>query len=88
MIPDVSSASALVVLVTPILLLLMLLPTILELKKPSDAGPRLIMGNFSGVITQTALILSIANIEENQEFGVNLARPIGSVFGFLSNLDA
>ncbi len=87
MIPDTSIATALVVLITPVLLLIMLLPTILELKKPRDAGPRLIMGTFSGAIMQVSPILSIVNIEENQGFDVKLSRPVGSVFGFLPNLD-
>jgi hypothetical protein len=88
MIPDLSSASVIVVLVMPVLLLIMLLPTVLELKKPRDSGPRLIVGNFLGTFLQAAPLPLIINIEENQEFDVKIARPISLVFGFLQNLDA
>jgi hypothetical protein len=88
MILDLSSVFAIVVLGTPILLLIMFLPTVLELKKPRDAGPRLIMGNILGVATQVVQIPLLINIEEDHEYNATLIPAIGSILNFLPKLDA
>ena len=88
MILDLSSVFAIVVLGTPILLFIMFLPTVLELKKPRDAGPRLIMGNILGVATQVVQIPLIINIEEDHEYNAVLIPAIGSILNFLPKLDA
>lgn len=67
---------------------MMLLPALLEVKKPKDAGPRTIMGNIpitqSG-IRETALI---ANVEEEYEFDRTFAKEIADVIAVLPNLEA
>jgi hypothetical protein len=88
MILDLSSVFAVVVLGTPILLFIMFLPTVLELKKPRDAGPRLIMGDILGVATQVVQVPLIMNIEEDHEYNAVLIPAIGSILSFLPKLEA
>ena len=88
MILDLSSVFAVVVLGMPILLFIMFLPTVLELKKPRDAGPRLIMGDILGVATQVVQIPLLINIEEDREYSAVLIPAIGSILNFLPKLDA
>ncbi len=45
---ELSSMFTLMVLGAPGLLLVMLIPTLFEIRKPKDAGPRLIMPDFCG----------------------------------------
>jgi len=63
MIPNLTSIIVILILGIPILILIMLLPALLELKKPKDGGPRMIMENVSEVQTQIAHMIPIANIE-------------------------
>ncbi len=84
MMPDVSLVF---VLGAPILLLIMLLPSVLELKKPRDAGPRFIMDNFSG-ISQLINMAPLVNIEEGPQIEAKLASSIAGVLSFLPKLDA
>jgi hypothetical protein len=88
MILDLSSVFAVVVLGTPILLFIMFLPTVFELKRPRDAGPRLIMGDIFGVATRVVQIPLIMNIEEDREYNAVLIPAIGSILSFLPKLDA
>ena len=53
---------------TPILIFIMLLPVFMELKKPKDAGPRMIMDNVSEVPLRRIRVVPIVNIEEIQNF--------------------
>jgi hypothetical protein len=85
---DLSFISTVAILGTPILLLVMLLPAVLELKKPRDAGPRLIMDDSSLKSIQVLQVPLIWDIEENQGFDFVFHKPTGLVFGFLANLDA
>ncbi len=85
---DLSFLPTVAILVTPILLLVMLLPTVLELKKPRDAGPRLIMDDSSLEAIQVLRVPFILDLEENQGFDFGFHMPTGLVFGFLGNLDA
>jgi hypothetical protein len=85
---DLSFISTVAILGTPILLLVMLLPAVLELKKPRDAGPRLIMDDSSLEAIQVLQVPLIWDIEENHGFDFGFHMPTGLVFGFLGNLDA
>ncbi len=65
MIVDTTIVAIIIVVGAPTLLGLMLLPTILELRKPSDAGPRLILPDFSAIVGSPRLtVASIVDIEE------------------------
>ncbi len=82
-----SSVLALAVLGTPILLLFMLLPTLLELRKPQDAGPRRIMYSFSQVLpTPTMEINSLQDIEGHNELDITLKPFINVIFSVLPSL--
>ena len=87
MIPNLTSIIAILVLGIPILILIMLLPALLELKKPKDGGPRMIMENVSEVQTQIAHMIPIANIENEQRFDSTLIRPLAKIIEVLPNLE-
>ena len=87
MMPDASSMFAIFFLGAPILLLIMFLPSVLELKKPRDAGPRLMMDNFS-VVLQLLNVAPLVNIEEGPQLEAKLAPAIAGVLSFLPKLDA
>jgi hypothetical protein len=71
---------------TPILILIMLLPVLLELKKPKDAGPRLIMDNISEVQIQMRAV-SIASMEEEQKFDSALIRMLAKIIEVLPSME-
>jgi hypothetical protein len=66
---------------------LLFLPAIIELKKPKDAGPRLITDSFAQ-IRLSALKTALLNIEEELKFDSQLVSKIGSFLGFIPNLEA
>jgi len=71
-------------------ILIMLLPAILELKRPRDAGPRIIMDD--AVIAQRFQyreIIPLANMEE-ERFGLDqtIIKRIIDIIAFLPNLEA
>lgn len=67
--------------------LIMFLPTLFELKRPKDAGPRIIMNNtlFMQEITRNNLLL---NIEEEQRFDQAIINRIVRTIYILPNLEA
>ena len=87
MIPNLTSIIVILILGIPILILIMLLPALLELKKPKDGGPRMIMENVSEVQTQIAHMIPIANIENEQRFDSALIRPLAKIIAVLPNLE-
>ncbi len=64
MILDLSSAIAVGMLAIPFLLLLMLVPVALELRKPRDAGPRSIMSVPLDSVSESQ---SLTDNEENKK---------------------
>ena len=70
------------------LIFMMLLPALLEVKKPRDAGPRTIMGNIP--ITQSGIKepTLIVDVEEEYEFDRTFAKEIADVIAVLPNLEA
>ena len=88
MISDLSPVFSMLVLGTPVLLLVMFLPTLLELWKPRDAGPRLMMDIANRVSVQVLPIAHLENIEENQGFVVNPAQCLVRILHVLPSLDA
>ena len=87
MIPNPTSIIVILILGIPILILIMLLPALLELKKPKDEGPRIIMENVSEVQTQIMRMIPIANIESVQKFDSALIRPLAKIIAVLPNLE-
>jgi hypothetical protein len=69
---------------------IMFLPALLELKKPRDAGPRIIMDDV--IIAQrfrAREIIPLANIEK-EKFGLDqtIVKRITDIVSFLPNLEA
>lgn len=71
-----------------VFILIMLLPALLELKRPKDAGPRVIMDNIILVRTQTRKATLMANLEEEQKFDQTLTKKIADVISVLPNLES
>ena len=69
-----------------ITILLMFLPAIIELKKPKDAGPRLITENFTK-IGLNALKIPIINIEDDWKLDIQSTMKIASFLHVIPNLE-
>jgi hypothetical protein len=65
---------------------IMLLPAILELKRPKDGGPRIIADDAH--FTQLKIInMPIVNVEEEQRFDAILIKRIVDIIAVLPNLE-
>jgi len=71
-----------------IFMLIMLLPALLELKKPRDAGPRVIMDNVLLVHPRTRKTTLMVNLEEEQKFDQMITKKIADVISVLPNLES
>lgn len=71
-----------------IFIFIMLLPALLELKKPKDAGPRMMLNDVS-VLQQLQIVqkISIVNIEEDLGFDQMAVKKIANVIAMLPNLE-
>jgi len=87
MIPNLTSIIAILFLGIPILVLIMLLPALLELKKPKDGGPRLILDNISEVQIQIMRMIPIASIEDEQKFESALIQTLAKIIEVLPSLE-
>ena len=66
---------------------MMILPALLELKKPKDAGPRTIMDSIpigQSLVGETTLIV---NMEDDYEFDELLMKKVVDVIAVLPNLE-
>ena len=72
---------------TTMTILLMFLPAIIELKKPEDAGPRLITENFAKIVLST-LKIPIINIEDDWKLDIQSTMKIASFLHVIPNLEA
>jgi hypothetical protein len=70
-----------------VFLLIMLLPALLELKRPSDAGPRVITENASAILPPIRKKILIVDVEEEQRFDQALVTKISQILAFLPNLE-
>lgn len=68
---------------------IMLLPALLELKRPKDAGPRLIMDNITTIRQpQTRLIIPLADIEKEElRFDRMTVRKMMEIIAVLPNIE-
>ena len=87
MIPNLTSIIAILILGTTTLILIMLLPALLELKKPKDGGPRMILDNISEVQIQIMRMIPIASIEDEQKFDSALIQPLAKIIEVLPSLE-
>ena len=81
MITDLTSIIAVLTLGIPVLILIILLPTILELKKQKDESSHVTMDNISEGQIQ------IANIENEQRFDSAIIQPLAKIIAVLPNLE-
>jgi len=72
----------------PVLMLAMFLPAVLELRKPRDSGPRLIVPElfvvFASPITEPVVLF---NLEEKLDLDVSLKPLLRTILGHLSTLE-
>jgi hypothetical protein len=87
MVPNLTSIIAILILGTTTAITIMFLPAILELRKPKDGGPRLIMDSLSGVQMQILGIIPIASLEEEQKFDVSFIRGLAKIIEVLPSLE-
>ena len=87
MIPNLTSIIAILILGTTTLILIMLLPALLELKKPKDGGPRMILDNISEVQIQIMRMIPIASIEDEQKFDSALIQLLAKIIEVLPSLE-
>ncbi|MDI6904972.1 MAG: hypothetical protein QMD13_05740 [Candidatus Bathyarchaeia archaeon] len=71
-----------------IFIFIMFLPALLELKKPKDAGPRMILNDVA-VLQQLQIVqkIPIANMEEDLRFDQTVVKKIANVIAMLPNLE-
>lgn len=87
MIFNFSSLFALCITSLPVLFLALFLPTLIELKKPADNGPRIIVPIYALVLSQKSVITPILNIEAPHELDFLLVPLIIDVVRILPNLE-
>ncbi len=86
MIQDPNSLIATLIATTAIIIVLFFLPALIELKKPKDAGPRLINDNIPKIRIGT-LKVPITDIEEEQKFTYQSIIKIADFLYTLPNLE-
>ncbi len=83
------SPITLIILCTPALLFFMLLPTLLEIKKPKDAGPRLIMPEALELPqTLPTQAFAIIDLEECQELDFLIRPLVSDILDALPSLES
>jgi len=65
---------------------LMLLPAFLELKRPKDAGPRIIAGCSQAIGARVDELL-IANIEKEERYDQALSKKVAVILSVFPNLE-
>jgi hypothetical protein len=86
-ISNLNSMITILVLGTPVLILILFLPAIVELKKPQDSGPRIITDQIPTIRPATESVFHLTNIEEEQKIESLLFR-LSKIIDFLPNLEA
>ena len=87
MIQNLTSIIALLVVTTPILILVMFLPALLELKKPKDSGPRMIMGTDPGVNMRLLHVIPFVSMEDEQKFDKSLIQTLAGIIEILPSFE-
>lgn len=88
MIPNLI-AIVLLIVGTPMLIFALLLPTIIELKKPKDKGPRVIMAEFPESQAQTLCFprLNMIGVDEEHNFDRSVIQSIAGIIEVLPSLE-
>lgn len=88
MILNLTQSIVLFSVVIPFLILITFLPAFIELKKPRDTGPRMIMENEQVINAYLMPCIKIVDIEKEQKFDVQLRHTLAMILEALPNLDA
>ena len=85
---EISPIFVIIALETPMSILVMFLPTLIQLKKPKDSGQRLISSGFSQVLPKSPLpVNSLQDIERKKNRDAKLSSLCQNTLGFITNLD-
>jgi hypothetical protein len=87
MIPNLTTIIVILIVATPIFILTMFLPAFIELKKPKDAGPRMINGGIPEVNMSIVHFIPIANMETEQKFDRPLIQTMAKIIAVLPSLE-
>ena len=82
MIQSLNTLITTLIATTTVTIILLFLPAVIELKKPKDAGPRLITDSIA-----KTCIIPLANIEEERKFDSQLIIKIASFLYAIPNLE-
>ena len=86
MIPNLTQTILILALGTPLLILIMFLPALLEVRKPKDCGPRMIMDKVPEFHVQPRVVV-ISNIEEEMKFEHSLIPRLLKIIEVLPSLE-
>jgi hypothetical protein len=86
MIPNLT-AIIIIIMAIPILILITFLPAFIELKKPKDGGPRVIMAKIPQVNLGITHFIPISNIEDEQKFDTSLIQTMAKIIVILPSLE-
>jgi hypothetical protein len=87
MIPNPTAMITILIVATPALILILFLPAIIELKKPKDRGPRMIMAEVPEVTLSLVHSIPIANMEREQTFDSSLIQTMTKIMAVLPSLE-
>jgi hypothetical protein len=87
MIPNLISAILLIVFGTPTLIIVVFLPALLELRRPRDSGPRIIMEDVHAGLIGLLSVATIVNIEEEHRFDRSLLPRLLKAIEVLPSLE-
>jgi hypothetical protein len=82
----IPNPTAIILILAPVLILILFLPAIIELKKPKDQGPRMIM-EVPKMTLSLVHVIPIANMEREQKFDSSLIQTMAKITAFLPSLE-
>jgi len=88
MIPNLISTILFIVLGTLSFIIAVFLPALLELSRPRDGGPRIIMEDVHVTLQRPLSIATIVNIEDENRFDRSLLPRLLKVIEVLPSLEA
>jgi hypothetical protein len=86
MIQSLNTFVATLMVAVTMVILILFLPAVIELKRPLDAGPRLIRGNFAEILLSN-LKIPIINLEDDWKLEGQLTMTGRGFFDFVPNLE-
>jgi len=87
MILNLNQIELIIIMGIPLLFLIMFLPALLEVRKPKDCGPRMIMDKVPGFHIQPRLFIGIENIEDETKFEYLLLLRLTKIVEVLPSLE-